>query len=177
MNKLPTKRQILNARQITPWDYGNEILYNLCRDNFSHDKDDRILTKALFIGRIYAAAIERRRNKSKDINDNFYTNKVVPTFRKSNLDKHFFKLKKIKKLSADNIAQVLETHHYLTATIYNITKLDKRSFASKYLHFHFPDLFFIYDSRAVIALRQFTSQVPKDLQYMTASHSVDKIRT
>ena len=138
---LPTKKQIDNSLQISPWDYGNEILYNLCRDNFFHDKDDRILTKVLFIGRIYAAAIERRKNKNKNINDNFYVDTVAPTFRKSNIDKHFFKLKQIKKLSTDSIAQALETHHYLTATIYDITKLDKRSLVQSIYTFIFQNFF------------------------------------
>ena len=40
------------------------ILYHLCKDNFQHEQEDVILTKVLFIGRIYAAAIERRKNKS-----------------------------------------------------------------------------------------------------------------
>jgi hypothetical protein len=55
-----------------------------------------------------------------------------------------------------------------------ITALDKRSFSSKYLHFHLPDLFFIYDSRAVTALRQFTSQVPKDLKHILLLDKIDK---
>ena len=46
------------------WDFGNNILYHLCKDNFQHEQEDVILTKVLFIGRIYAAAIERRKNKS-----------------------------------------------------------------------------------------------------------------
>ena len=35
-----------------------------------------------------------------------------------------------------------------------ITQLNKRSFASKYLHFHFPHLFYIYDSRAAKSVSQ-----------------------
>ncbi|PHX74462.1 MAG: hypothetical protein CK547_03045 [Chitinophagaceae bacterium] len=54
-----------------------------------------------------------------------------------------------------------------------ITALDKRSFSSKYLHFHLPDLFYIYDSRAVTALRQCTSQVPKDLKYILEIDNID----
>jgi len=174
LETIPTKKQIDKAKKINPWDFGNQFLYSLCRDNFTHDKDDRILTKVLFIGRIYAAAIERRKNKTADVNDNFYIDTVAPTFRKSKLDIRLNKLKRIKNLSVDNISEVLEAHHYLTTTIKTITALDKRSFSSKYLHFHLPHIFFIYDSRVVTAMRQFKGKVPKDLVHLTQLSNVDK---
>lgn len=171
--QLPTQKQLDTARQKKVWDFGNAILYKLCKDNFKHDTDDHILTKVLFIGRIYAAAVERRKNKSNDINDNFYTDTVAPTFRKSKLDDKLSKLKIAKTENIENIKLVLHTHYFLTSMLKKITALDKRSFSSKYLHFHLPDLFYICDSRAVTALRQFTSQVPKDLKYILELHNVD----
>jgi hypothetical protein len=161
---LPTVEQTNSAKQIRVWDFGNAILYDLCQKNFRHVEDDKIVAKVLFIGRIYAAAVERRRNKKEGINDDFYTDTIAPTFRNSELDDLLNELSKYKELSVDSISSVLEVHSYLTNLLKRITDLEKRSFSSKYLHFHLPDLFFIYDSRAVIALRQFTSQVPKDLQ-------------
>ena len=170
---MTTKKQLDTARQKNVWDFGNAILYKLCKDNFNHDLDDHILTKVLFIGRIYAAAVERRKNKSNDINDNFYTDTVAPTFRKSKLDKKLSDLKSAKPDKVENIKSVLQTHYYLTSMLKKITALDKRSFSSKYLHFHLPDLFYIYDSRAVSALRQFTSQVPKDLKHILVLDNID----
>ncbi len=171
--QLPTKKQLDTARQKNVWDFGNAILYKLCKDNFKHEIDEQILTKVLFIGRIYAVAVERRKNKSNDINDNFYTDTVAPTFRKSKLDDKFSDLKNLKTEKVENIKSVLQTHFYLTRMLQKITALDKRSFSSKYLHFHFPDLFYIYDSRAVTALRQFTSQVPKDLKHIIEFDNID----
>jgi len=171
--QLPTKKQLDAARQKKVWDFGNAILYKLCKDNFEHQSDDHILTKVLFIGRIYAAAVERRKNKSNDINDNFYTNTVAPTFRKSKLDDKLSRLKIENNENIENIKSVLQTHYLLTSMLKKITDLDKRSFSSKYLHFHLPDLFFIYDSRAVTALRQFTSQVPKDLKHIIQLDNID----
>jgi hypothetical protein len=171
--QLPTNKQLDTARQKNVWDFGNAILYKLCKDNFKHDLDDHILTKVLFIGRIYAAAVERRKNKSNDINDNFYTDTVAPTFRKSKLDDKLSGLKIAKIENIENIKSVLQTHYFLTSMLKNITALDKRSFSSKYLHFHLPDLFYIYDSRAVAALRQFTSQVPKDLKHILELENID----
>jgi len=45
-----------------------------------------------------------------------------------------------------------------------VTGLNKRSFSSKYLHFHLPDLFFIYDSRAVFAMKQLKELLPTATQ-------------
>lgn len=144
MKVQPTIEQVNEAKQGNVWDFGNDILYRLCKDNFTHNTDDKILTKVLFIGRIYAAAIERRKNKSIDIiNDNFYIDVVAPTFRQSKLDSYLMKLKEIETLKVDNIELILQTHCYLTNTIKQITALEKRSFCSKYLHFHLPELFYI----------------------------------
>ena len=171
--QLPNKKQLDTARQKNVWDFGNGILYKLCKDNFYHKTDEHILTKVLFIGRIYAAAVERRKNKSTDINDNFYTEIIAPTFRKSILDDKLSDLKLLTSDKVKNIKPVLQTHFYLTSMLQKITALDKRSFSSKYLHFHLPDLFYIYDSRAVTALRQFTSQVPKDLKHILELENID----
>ncbi len=170
---LPTQLQIENAKQVNVWGFGNTILYDLCRKNFNHVEDEKILTKVLFIGRIYAAAVERRRNKKDEINDNFYIGTIVPTFRESELDKLLDELSTFKKLTIDCIPQILLTHSYLTRILKRITDLEKRSFCSKYLHFHMPNLFFIYDSRAVTGLRQFTSRVPKDLKECIYLENID----
>jgi len=76
-------------------------------------------------------------------------------------------------LTVDNIQQVLESHMYLTTIVSKITDLEKRSFSSKYLHFHLPELFFIYDTRAVTAMRNFISRVPKQFDDMTKTRNVD----
>ena len=173
MTILPTKTELDNARQKNIWDFSNKILYDLCRDNFKHDQNEHILTKVLFIGRIYAAAVERRKNKNADINDDFYIGTIAPTFQQSTLDNHLANLTKNEKLTADNIQQVLETHSYLIATLKKITDLEKRSFSSKYLHFHMPNLFFIYDSRAVKTLRTFKVKISKELSFIPKLDTVD----
>jgi hypothetical protein len=170
---LPSREQLKKAKQNNVWDFGNKILYDMCREYFHHNKAEHILTKVLFIGRIYASAVERRRNKKDEINDNFYIDTIAPTFINSKLDTYLDKLKSIKNLNIGNIKEILQTHYYLTNTLKKITDLEKRSFSSKYLHFHLPDLFFIYDSRAVMALRFFTSNVPKDLKKFIQLETAD----
>lgn len=49
---------------------------------------------------------------------------------------------------SENSAAALKVHKKFTDLLSEITGLQKRSFASKYLHFHFRSRFFIYDARA-----------------------------
>lgn len=172
MDLTLTKEQIDRCIGSNPWDLGNQVLYDLCSNHFTHDKADKILAKTWLIGRAYAAAIERRRNKN-DINDNFYTDTVVSTFKNSRLDTILENLKN-QQLSVDTLHHIIDAHFYLTKLLFEITELDKRSFSSKYLHFHLSNLFFIYDSRAVKAMRQYVTRLPKHLNALAERESVDK---
>lgn len=174
MTYLPTLEQVAEAKNHQPWDFGNDILYKMCKEHFYHNQDDIILTKVLFIGRIYAAAVERRKNKEDKINDDFYLDVVVPTFKNSELDDRLSALYSINESRLDDLPLILQTHYYLTSTLNQITGLDKRSFSSKYLHFHLPNLYFIYDSRAMSGLRSFISRFPKDYARLTYLNNVDE---
>lgn len=165
-----TKKQI-QACKVTNWDLGNKALYDLCKNNFDHKADPQILAKVWLIGRSYAAAIERFKGKNKK-NDNFYKEDVVKTFMNSEIDKKLQKLKDYDKLTEDNLQEVLETHKYLLNIINEgLTKDNKISFCSKYLHFHLPNLFFIYDSRVNTAInktgleREKLNEIKKELHY------------
>ena len=171
MDTTLTIEQLDNCVNNKPWDLGNQVLYDLCANHFTHDTAEKILAKTWLIGRAYAAAIERRKNKS-DINDNFYIDTVVPKFIGSRLDNIFADLK-TKQLSIDTLHDIIDAHYYLTKLLFEITELDKRSLSSKYLHFHLPDLFFIYDSRAVTAMRQFVKRLPKNLRALADRETVD----
>lgn len=174
MMYLPTKGQITEAKNQQPWDFGNDILYKLCRENFHHKDESHILAKVLFIGRIYAAAVERRKNKADEINDEFYLDVIIPTFKNSGLDEKLDILNRIIEPSIDDLPLILETHGNLTKTLFKITGLDKRSFSSKYLHFHLPKLYFIYDSRALKGLRSFINRVPKEYDQFIRLRDVDE---
>jgi hypothetical protein len=154
------------------WDLGNKVLYDLCSTHFTHDTEEKILAKVWLIGRAYAVAIERRRNK-KDINDSFYIDHVAPAFKNSELDLKLSALR-TNRLTINSLKQSLEVHGYLTRHLCDLTNLEKRSFSSKYLHFHLPHLFYIYDSRAVGALRRFVRRVPKELESWVYSEGIDK---
>lgn len=138
---------IKTAKSPSPWRVGNEVLYELCRTRPTHTDEADVIAKIWLIGRSYAAAIERRRNKS-DGNDNFYVDKVAPAIRRSSIDAW------LKQATSDgSLTTLLDVHHKTTQLFSDISGLEKRSLASKYLHFHVPQLFYIYDTRAVEALR------------------------
>jgi hypothetical protein len=174
MKQKYDKQDIKNSRKKTISNLGNSILYKLCKDHFKHVKDEHIVTKVLFIGRIYAAAVERRKSKGKEINDNFYKIKVVKAFKSTDLDNRLNRLKKIRNLNIDSIMEILSVHSSLMATLKKITGMDKRSFCSKYLHFHLPNLFFIYDSRALSTVSSLTNQVSNDLKPILLLKGIDK---
>jgi hypothetical protein len=151
--RVVSKADLVAATGVSPWDFGNNILYNLCKDYPQHKNHDEIIAKILLIGRSYAASIERRRNAELD-SDNFYITTVAPTLEKSDLDAWLATLAEEVPGSPNAVA----VHKKLMDLFESITKLNKRSLASKYLHFHLPSVFFIYDSRAKQAV---TKVVPR----------------
>jgi len=123
-----------------------------------HKETPAVLAKIWLIGRSYAAAIERRRDKD-DQNDNFYIQLVAPTIIHSDIDKWIKSTKKYRVVSDKSFDVILSTHAKVTTLFSTISGLEKRSLASKYLHFHLPNLFYIYDTRAVEAMRVLSSVV------------------
>lgn len=137
-----------------------------------HNDMPSVIAKVWLIGRAYAAAIERRRNKS-DQNDDFYVQKVGPLIIRSGIDSWIESSRQWAKPSKESFATLLEAHALTTKLFSDISGLEKRSLASKYLHFHVPSFFYIYDTRAVEALRELSSvvgragraDVPADNEY------------
>ncbi|MEX0608098.1 MAG: hypothetical protein WD158_01575 [Balneolaceae bacterium] len=166
-------KKLIQETEETDWDFGNGILYKMCQSNFRHEQTDKIVGKVLLIGRVYAAAIERRRNKAES-NDNFYIEKVAPALMNSELDEYLKQLSTQTELTEKNIPQVLKVHFYLTNLLKTQTEQNKRSFSSKYLHFHLPNLFFIYDTRAVSALRLLKTKLPKKYKEQINANGIDK---
>lgn len=134
---------------------GNGVLYDLCRRFPGHKEAEGVVAKVWLIGRAYSASIERGRGESAFgalSNEVFYTKKVPEVLRESNLDAKLKPLRKLKRVDEGNVAAVLDVHRYLVEKLDDLTAKRKRSLASKYLHFHLPALFFIYDSRAAASM-------------------------
>ncbi|MFC3199617.1 hypothetical protein ACFOET_18515 [Parapedobacter deserti] len=162
INKLLQEKQYLKD----DWDLSNETLYSMCREYSSNCDTQSILAKSLIIGRTYAVALERRKSlkgSSGDTpsaagldSDRFYKDYIVRRFKEINLDEDLedmrnWTIKNLLEFDETQIKAVLSLHSRLSKIIEG--GVIKRSFASKYLHFHLPDIFFIYDSRAVESIK------------------------
>jgi hypothetical protein len=156
-----------------PWYSGNEVLYNMCSAYFTHDNEQEIIAKVWLIGRAYSVALERRQKGDNTINDDFYIRDITRVFKNSRIDQWLFNLAKIQEITVGSLPSILEAHHDLVSILEPITKYENRSFASKYLHFHLPHLFFIYDSRASSALRQFVNRIPEDLKLVAKADATE----
>lgn len=143
---------------------GNKVLYKLVEDYPSNTNYDEIVAKFWIIGRTYAAAIERRSNKD-DTPGDFYYDYVAPTIANSELESRINDIKNANysEITEDVLKKILSVHGYLVNLIKGITGKEKRSLASKYLHFHLPNLVFIYDSRVASVIGKFIQGNTKGL--------------
>ena len=148
---MPLTAAIQKAKDPSPWHVGNAVLYDLCSSRPEHSQEPDVIAKIWLIGRAYAAAIERRKNKSEE-NDNFYITKVAPAIAVSAIDEWIRDAKQYDRPCDESWTTLLRVHHKTTQLFSSISGLEKRSLASKYLHFHVPQLFYIYDTRAVRAI-------------------------
>lgn len=143
MRKI-SKEDIASVRKPWVWDLGNQVLYDLCKKHPEHRTDEEIVAKVWLIGRSYAAAIERRKNAIQT-GDDFYESTVAPEMKKWGIDSW---LALASVVTDSGAPETIAVHKKLMDHFKSITDLEKRSLASKYLHFHLPEIFFIYDSRA-----------------------------
>jgi hypothetical protein len=141
-----------NINEYSGW--GNEVLYRMCCDAPRHDDLDKIAGKIWLIGRSYSASIERKAGKKMIEGQDFYMTQVAPAIKRSDIDQWIDSVKDIQRVTDDNIHLVLSAHKNVTDLFSEITGVDKRSLASKYLHFHQPKAFFIFDSIASMKIRQ-----------------------
>lgn len=170
---MDTSRLVKFKSRGDAWSVGNDVLYKLCKDRPKHNDHREIIAKVWLIGRAYAAAIERRKNKKQE-NDHFYEDTVAPMMEDSAIDDHLVTLENETEITDQNIKTILKTHKYLTDLFNRMTEFDKRSLASKYLHFHRPELFYIYDSRAVNAIRQIVPRLSVPQSYVDADNEYAK---
>ena len=149
------KSNITRALCNTAWDLGNETLYALCRSHPLHNRPDAVIAKVWLIGRAYAAAIERRKQPTS-YGDAYYVEQVAPAIIASGIDDWIASIPASAPSDATAHGTAITVHHRLTQLFGTISHQQKRSLASKYLHFHRPNSFFIYDTRAIAAIRRAT---------------------
>lgn len=136
-------------------DLANSILYKMVEDYQSNADIDSVVAKIWLIGRSYSASVERRKNKSKTSNGDFYYDYVGPAICRSNIDSKISALRSETTITENTITEVCELHKCLMDILQKQTEMDKRSLASKYLHFHLPGIVFIYDSRVQSVISSF----------------------
>lgn len=161
MNKSSLKRL-----EKTPWDWGNSMLYKMCESNPYHKSQDQALGKMWIIGRTYSAAVERGAGKHREECVDFYAEKVAPMLVNSEIDKWIKTLKKIGRITEENVETLLDIHSNFVSEIKGITSKNKRSLASKYLHFHVPESVFIYDAIANTEIRSLLSEEQPRFSYI-----------
>lgn len=136
------------------WAFMNRILYEMCSKHKEHKDTSIVMAKVCLIGRSYSASIERRKTKStKGSSNDFYEKIVAPVIMNSDIDIWLNDLHRHRTINEQNLGQAISIHSKVMKLFKKISGMDKRSLASKYLHFHLPNLFYIYDSRAVKGLR------------------------
>ena len=145
--------------------YGNAVLYKMCADKPKHTDLDAIASKIWIIGRAYSAAIERKAKDRFVKGKDFGRDIVAPQIRASKIDEWIESVSGIERLTAENLTMSLDCHKKVTDLFKQITGFDKRSLASKYLHFHAPRAFFIYDSIANRRVKQLLGDKQKRLFY------------
>ncbi len=146
-----TSDEIQKAEKREGFDVGNKILYNMCREYPKHTDEEQIIGKIWLIGRAYAAAIERC---PKPIT---YPGDVGPKIKEhgEELDDRLARVLEHSQIEEEYLLKMLRTHKFFTDVLYKITDMYKRSLASKYLHFHAPNHFYIYDSVVVQKISAF----------------------
>lgn len=147
-----TLETVTRAMRTSTWQLSNDVLYDFCAKYPKHKKANVVAGKILLIGRVYAAAIERG-VKNEEQTD-FYLDEVAPKVIRSGIDTWIARAGKIDRRHKNWFKTIVEVHGDTTDLFSSITGKNNRSLASKYLHFHVPSSFYIYDSRAVEAFRE-----------------------
>jgi hypothetical protein len=138
------------------WAISDGLLYGLCRKHPNHREASGVTAKMLLIGRTYAATAERGRSRgsaASSSHDTFYTRDIPRELRASRLDRRMDAIRSLRRVTSENVGAIIEVHATLMAVLEDLTGVGKRSLSSKYLHFHLPNLFFIFDERAQRTLR------------------------
>ena len=149
-----TRKNIDSVITDNNWVFMNRILYKICSKYKEHKDTSIVMAKVCLIGRSYSASIERRKTKIKKRgSDDFYEKIVAPAIMNSDIDIWLNDLREHRTINEQNLGESISTHSKVMKLFKKISGMDKRSLASKYLHFHLPNLFYIYDSRAVKGLR------------------------
>lgn len=100
--------------------------------------------------------------KTELTGDRFYLEEVLPKVRGSGLDDWLAEARAATPSTPQGLATLVTVHCRTMNLFKEISGLEKRSLASKYLHSHVPRLFYIYDARATTALNGLRNKLPRE---------------
>ena len=147
--------------------FENQILYRMCEENPSHEHSAVVSGKIISIGRVYAASPERSAGKKRAGLTESITHLLAKRLCDSEIDDRLTAFGSGRIFEQNLIPDIVETHAYLIGELHSALVAathdveavrSTRSFASKYLHFHRPDVFPIFDSLAAAGLRSLPYQ-------------------
>lgn len=163
---LPTKEELEESKYNNVC-IGDKILYDMCHDYPHHRDEDEIHAKLWLIGRSYSAALERNSKKVEINTEAIYENTIKLLITEGNeFDNMIQQLTPI--VDYTTMTEALNVHKKLVEHFFKVTSQVKRSLASKYLHFHRRDVFFIFDSTTNIGLNHnVTGHVKSNGEYDT----------
>ena len=126
----------------------DEVLYEMCDKWPDHKNLGIVHAKVRIIGRVYGTGLERKSKKDK-IKGIYETVSNILNQNGPLVDQEIRELKAYGQLSKESYQKILFAHGKLVRLLRENTKskLNFRSFASKYLHFHVP-IVPIFDSQA-----------------------------
>lgn len=134
MKPTLTREFIADVLSQSILDPRSRALYDLCFFHRHHFKDEIVTDKLRLIGRLYSEY-----GASLGFSPELGAHRLT----KSPVDRWFSALASAEELDG---WLLLELHKRVMDVFADLPEAMARSLASKYLHFHFPELFCIYDS-------------------------------
>lgn len=141
MNPTLTREFLTDALSRSIQDTRSRALYDLCFFHRHHLQDELVADKLRLIGRLYA---------EYGAGLGFSPELSAHCLAKSPVDRWFSALSTAEQLDG---WLLLELHKRVMDVFADLPETEARSLASKYLHFHFPELFSIYDSQVDSAVK------------------------
>lgn len=161
---FPPKPEWLgNEQGCPPFDVLNKMLYDAVVTHPSNTDPSAIIGKLLLIGRTYSASVERRKTNGEMKDERRALEVVIAAaeaIAKSQCARMLDEFSWDQRLTPECLPEVVAIHRELCSALNHANNRENSSLASKYLHFHRPDLFPIVDSY----VRESWSRVMKELE-------------
>jgi hypothetical protein len=146
------------------WGFGNTILYRMCKEEPCHRDLDVVSAKLWLIGRSYAASPERGSGVAPEGETPAFFDWLAERMNWPALDRTLDKLSEDNPFGPDTLCLILDLHRCFHERLRSAIKLRlnglearrQTSFCSKYLHFHKPDHFPLFDSYVSAAVSRAT---------------------